>query len=238
MRNRPLVYLHGWGGSKTSMQPLADVLSEHASKIFIPDLPGFGQAEILEHPWDADDYVRWVHGRLVEKNIDRATIIGHSFGGHIACRFAATYPTMVDQLILLAPSGIRRPLTGRQRFAQGMVRLWRRFPIPAIPGVRSLLYFLAGERDYFRASPLMRQTMQKVLAQDVRDVLSKIKCETLIVWGMEDRMTPVENAEIFKKGIKHAKLVTIDGARHGIPFTHTTEVLEQAERFLKERNDT
>ena len=217
------------------MRPLAQALSVDASTVFVPDLPGFGQAELPLHPWDADDYVRWLHSQFVERHIDRAVIVSHSFGGHIACRFAAGYPTMVEKLVLLAPSGIRRPLSHRQYVARLLTQLARKVKFPEISFIRYFLHLLAGERDYLRASPIMRQTMQKVLAQDVRDVLSKIKVKTLIVWGEDDRITPAEHAETFEKGIKHSKSFILDHARHGIPFTHTMDVAKEITRFLEER---
>ncbi|MDP3724027.1 MAG: alpha/beta hydrolase [bacterium] len=233
MKKPTIIFLHGWGGSKTSMQPLVDRLL-NIGPTLVFDLPGFGAADPPEKPWDVDDYVRWLHRRCVEKNIEHVVLVGHSFGGHIACRFAAAHPSMVLKLVLLAPSGIRQPLSKRQSVAHLLTQLARNVPFPEISFIRSLIHLLAGERDYLRASPVMRSSMQKVLAQDVRDVLSKIKVKTLIVWGKDDHITPVANAEIFEKGIKHSKLVILDGARHGIPFTQTKEVAESVRRFLNE----
>jgi pimeloyl-ACP methyl ester carboxylesterase len=103
--------------------------------ILIPDLPGFGKSNEPNENWNLDDYVEFVDefikkasrkgGFELVKNIlkkmqDGSTgllsqwsqqtkpiLIGHSFGGRIAIKYAAKYPEKIDKLILTGAAGIK-----------------------------------------------------------------------------------------------------------------------------------
>ena len=69
----------------------------------------------------------------------------------------------------------------------------------------------AGSSDYRNASPVMKQTMNNVLAEDVTDDLPKITASTLLIWGDKDDATPLSDGQKMEKLIPDAGLVVLSG---------------------------
>lgn len=99
-RGKDIVLLHGWGQNIEMMQFLGDPLS-NSYRITILDFPGFGESEEPQEVWNITDYANMLHELLTKLKIENPTLIGHSFGGRVAIRYAAQYP--VEKLVLLAP---------------------------------------------------------------------------------------------------------------------------------------
>ena len=72
----------------------------------------------------------------------------------------------------------------------------------------------SGSYDYKVAKEAMKGTLTKVIEEDLRKSLKKIKVETLIIWGKEDKETPYKHALIMNKLIKNSGLVTMENTGH------------------------
>ena len=70
-------------------------------KVFVPDLPGFGENTPLERAWITEDYIDWIKNFAVNNSLERFFLVGHSFGGGLAAVFSAQFPEQVEKLILL-----------------------------------------------------------------------------------------------------------------------------------------
>ena len=90
--------------------------------------------------------------------------------------------------------------------------------------LRYFLYKIVRESDYLKATPQMKQTMVNLISADLTSELGKITVPTLIIWGRDDKSTPLSDGEIMHKNIKNSKLVIIDNAGHSPQFTHAGEV--------------
>ncbi len=178
-------------------------------EILIPALPGFKKR--LTRPWSLADYVDW----LKKKGGKRAVFLGHSFGGRVALKLAAENPALVERLILVDAAGIKdkRILARVKRL---VFRLLAKFgaPLKNIDILRRFVYFLTGERDYYRAKGFLRQTMANIVAEDLEPLLAKIKAPTLIVWGSRDVVTPLWMAYKIKSQIPNSKLQIIEDCGH------------------------
>ena len=71
-----------------------------------------------------------------------------------------------------------------------------------------------GSADYNNATPIMRQTLVKVVNEDLKPLISQISCPTLIVWGDNDTATPIDDARQMEQIIPDAGLVVCEGAGH------------------------
>jgi pimeloyl-ACP methyl ester carboxylesterase len=71
-----------------------------------------------------------------------------------------------------------------------------------------------GSEDYRQSDGVMRQTMVKVINDNLRDLLKEIKAPTLLVWGENDDATPLSDGRIMEKEISDCGLVVIKGAGH------------------------
>jgi pimeloyl-ACP methyl ester carboxylesterase len=101
---KPLVLLHGLGGTKASFLPTVAALAPQRRVIAV-DLPGFGEsAKPLGAAYDAPFFSRAVKALLDELKIERTDLLGHSMGGRVALEFAMFAPERLDHLVLQTPS--------------------------------------------------------------------------------------------------------------------------------------
>ncbi len=102
----PVLLLHGWGASADLFARTMDGL-EGDFDLIAPDFPGFGATEPPPAPWAVSDYMEWTLALMDELGIQRASVIGHSFGGRVAIKLAALHPERVAKLVLTGAAGIR-----------------------------------------------------------------------------------------------------------------------------------
>ena len=234
-------------------------------KIIIPDLPGFGKSEEPREDWNLDDYVEFVDEFIKKTNRKggfelvkdllkrfdstkavqteekiKPILIGHSFGGRIAIKYAAKYPEKIDKLILTGAAGIKHKLTVKQKTLFVAVKIGKMiFSLPIINNFQKLVYNTfskmaqSRKKDYYQASSRMKEIMKNILAEDLTDYLGKIKTPTLLVWGREDKTTPLADGEMMKLKIKDSKLKVVDGANHSLPYQKAEEFGEIVEEFIK-----
>ena len=170
----------------------------------------------------------------------RIILIGHSFGGGIAIKYATKYPEKIDKLILTGARGIKRKLTAKQRVLFIIAKTGRLFfSLPIINFLQNPMYKLFSKiawkrkKDYYNASPRMKEIMKNILAEDLTGYLDKIKTPTLLVWGREDETTPLADGEIMNEKIKNSELVVIDNANHSLPYQRAEEFAWIVEEFIK-----
>jgi pimeloyl-ACP methyl ester carboxylesterase len=220
---RPLLILHGWGSSSGAWVEVQGKLSQQGYRVCVPDLPGFGKSGPPPRPWGMDDYARFVATFAHRLGVEKFFLVGHSFGGRIGIRLAALHPEHLLGLVLCASAGIKPKRTLKHRtflaLAKGGHALLSLPPLSLLrEPARKGLYFLVGERDYYRAQGVMRETMKKVIEEDLRPDLGKVAAPTLIVWGERDRVTPLSDACIMKEEIPNAALEIVEGAGHRLPY--------------------
>jgi pimeloyl-ACP methyl ester carboxylesterase len=91
---------------------------------------------------------------------------------------------------------------------------------------RNIFYFLLRNKDYVKANGVMRETIKKALNEDLLPDLPKIKVKTLIVWGKEDKLLPVQCAYVFKEKIAGSQLEIMPKVGHS-PHLEAPEKLAQ-----------
>ena len=102
---KDVVLLHGWGQNIEMMDPLGKKLSDKY-KVTIIDLPGHGLSEEPSPSTTIYDYADVVKEIMNYLNIDKPSLIGHSFGGRVAIVYASKYS--VDKLILFGSPCIKK----------------------------------------------------------------------------------------------------------------------------------
>ena len=233
-----ILVLHGWGGASDSWIEVQEILSQEY-KVVIPDLPGFGKSVPSANPWDVGDYMDFVLKFTQKLNLEKFFLIGHSFGGRISIKFAGKYPERVKSLVLCDSAGIK-PKPGLKTImifwlarignAVFTPRIFKRFK----DSIRNLFYVLIRNRDYAKANGVMKETIKRVLSEDLLLELSEIKKKTLIVWGEIDRMVPLKYAYIFKEKIEGARLETLPKTGHSPHLETPRKFSEIILKFIKE----
>lgn len=227
-----LLCLHGWGGSSESFTELREALRDADVRVLTPDLPGFGAAKEPPHAWTVDDYADWVEEYLRTENVtEPVLLLGHSHGGRIALKLAVRDAVPVQHLYLCAAAGIRHPRHFKRIAGLLLAKTGKIFlSIPGFkhlqPAAKKLLYRLVRVHDYEKASPVMRDTMIRVTAEDFRPLLSFVHTPTDIFWGTDDGMTPVSDAYVLHKGIDESKLHVFQGVRHRVHRDRAADIAE------------
>ncbi len=188
-------YLHGFASSPGARKGAVfrEALARHGIDLELPDLnaPSFSRLdhrEILAR-LDAMD------ARLLAcRPAARWRLIGSSFGGWVAARWAALHPERVDRLVLLCPGfdlAARWPdLLGARAFAA-----WR---------ARGELPF---ERPDGRVEPLWWRFWEQSAAEPPAPVVS---CPTLILHGVRDAVVPIESSRRYAAAGRNVRLVELE----------------------------
>jgi pimeloyl-ACP methyl ester carboxylesterase len=223
----PVLVLPGWDASIEAVYPIVTGLSPVAT-VHTLDLPGFGQSDPPPQAWGVEDYQAFVAAFMDALSIEAPTIVGHSNGGRIAIRMAATEPARASRLVLVDSAGIRPKRTLRWYRRVGMAKIGKyaaRFLGSPGERLRARLVGKAASADYLAAGEL-RPTLVKLVNADLRPFMPAIGVPTLLVWGSEDSDTPVAAAQEMERLIPDAGLVTLEGAGH---FSY----LDQPARFAR-----
>ena len=245
-----LIILHGWQSSKERWAVVKEKIETEGCEVIVPDLPGFKKENELKRVWNLNDYVKWTKEfieRVCSERLKRGEkifLLGHSFGGRIAIKFAVRYPELITGLILCDAAGVSPRPKLRVAFFAFLSQIGNLiFSLPVLKYLRPLakrfIYFLIGTRDYrFIQGPLMKETFQRVIGEDLTSLLSQIKVPTLIIWGDRDRMTPLRDAYLMKKEIPDSKLEVLEGFSH-VPHLENPKLLScKIVNFIKETNET
>jgi pimeloyl-ACP methyl ester carboxylesterase len=221
----PVVLLHGWGTSSQNLTPLSGALAT-SFHVLAVDLPGFGWSQPPPSAWGAQEYAGHILRLMQETGIDRAALVGHSFGGRVAIALAAAEPPRVSRLVLVASAGIRRSRGAGYYLRVATAKLVKRFF--SLPGwgatgqrIIAKVSGRVGSRDY-RAAGTMRPTLVKLVNEDLTPILPAIQAPTLILWGDRDQEVPRSAMETMATKIPQSRLVVFSGAGH-FPFLDAPE---------------
>jgi pimeloyl-ACP methyl ester carboxylesterase len=216
-KGKKIVLLHGWGGRADSFLPVFNYLSLKY-EVYAIDFPGFGESSTPDKPWGVEDYKNMLLKFFDRLGIEKASLVGHSFGGRVSIMFSAENPERVEKLVLVDSAGIIPKRTFKYYFKVYRFKLAKKAFLMFASGKDKQekldrFYKKYGSSDYKDAGNL-RQTFVKVVNQDLRGYLPKIKASTLLIWGENDQDTPLYFAKIMEKEIPDAGLVVFKDAGH------------------------
>ena len=214
-------------------------------RVLLLDMRGQGQTaggaeEVYPLARQADDVAR-----LLDKlGIARTHVFGVSYGGIVAQHFALQYPAKLGKLLLadtLAWSDeVNRALHDAVVMAweAGGTKLRFRVMLPLTFGATflrlaaSLIPVLEQAAEAL-PWPGTKAMMMGVLDHDLRERLKDIRAETLLIFGDEDRFTPLYQAKLLQAGIPGAALRLIPAAGHAAPLENPAAVDRLALAFFR-----
>lgn len=236
----PILLIHGSGPGVTAWanwRGTIPVLAERF-RALAPDMLGFGYSERPDDQvYNLDRWVRQAIDVLDAKGIDRANLVGNSFGGGVALALAIRHPERVRRLVLMGSVGVPFELTEGLDAVWGytpsldtmreLIRLFAYNPELATEDLAQLRYEASirpGFQESFAAMfPAPRQRWVDALASREADIRS-LPHETLIIHGREDRIIPLETSWKLSQWIPRAQLHLFGHCGH---WTQ----IEQADRF-------
>jgi pimeloyl-ACP methyl ester carboxylesterase len=175
--------------------------------VFCPDLKGFGENLGMEYPYSLGDYVNEVGEYLYKNGIKKPHVIAHSFGGRIVLKGVSENVLDFDKIVLAGSAGLKPKFSLKKAVKKGVFSVAKRvFPKEKLKSFYS--------SDYLSLSPVMRESFIKIVNEHLDGSLKKVKNPALIVFGAEDRETPVYMAKRLNEGIENSTLLLIEGAGH------------------------
>lgn len=234
MKTRRIVLIHGWGASTTKLAPLAKQLRKSGWIVFLPKLPGFDVSP-PPHDWGVGEYAQFVLEKSKKRFAGKKFVVfGHSFGGRIAIKITTDHPSEVDGIVLCATGGISRANIIK-RFVFAILASAGRRLFSGTTGIwwRRLLYKLAREHDYEKASERMKEIFRKIIAEDLKPAVYSIKAPMLVLWGDRDNMTPVDDAYWIQQVNKRSKLVVFENEGHRLPYDQPEKIAEEINKWVK-----
>ncbi|MCL2817682.1 MAG: alpha/beta hydrolase [Clostridiales bacterium] len=233
-RGKPLLLLHGWGASCLSFAALMPHLARHFT-VYALDFPGFGQSPPPQSVWGVGDYAYLTEKFLKQLAIDKPLIMGHSFGGRVSILLGAR--GLPAKLILVDSAGLRprRSLKYYLRvYSYKAAKSLFSLPLLRNHKERALAFWLRSNpsSDYKQAQGVMRQVFVKVVNEDLRRHLPKIKAPTLLLWGELDTAVPLSDARLMERLIPGSGLAVLPGAGHFCFLDKPREFLLIVDSFL------
>lgn len=218
-----ILMLHGWASSSTLYNSQINLLKTKYRVIGL-NFPGCNGTDEPKSPFSVDDYAKFVIDFLVKLNIDKVTLIGHSLGGRTIIKLLSydELPFYVNKVVLIDSAGIKPKAQNKVTFKTRVYRLLRiilgnKVVKKVCPSGINWLKTKFGSEDYRNATPMMRDTLVKVVNEDLTPYLNCNDKDTLLIWGRNDTATPVTDGQLMEKEMKNSALVVIDNAGH-FPF--------------------
>ncbi len=220
-QGKPLLLLHGWGGNVDSFIPIRNAMQKNRRVITV-DFPGFGQSIDPPSTWKVKDYAELIAAFIQEMKLEPVDIIAHSFGGRVSIYLASHYKQLVGKLVLVDAAGLipKRPLSYyikvyRYKTLKKIANSGMGKGIIKVLGMDSKsLGKNAGSSDYQMLNDTMKKVFVSVVNDDLEPYLQNIEASTLLIWGKDDKETPVYFGETMEKKIKDAGLVVLENAGH------------------------
>jgi pimeloyl-ACP methyl ester carboxylesterase len=162
-------------------------------------------------------------------------IIAHSFGGRVAIALAAQHPALVRQMVLIGSAGMKPERTLKTQFKIVSAKILRK-TADLIGGKAAITlrarYRKLGSSDWRAASEVMKGTLSRVLKEELSEECRAIKVPTLLIWGSEDRDTPLSAAHRMNSLIHESELFILPGAGHYCFLEKRGEVLSRIWQHL------
>jgi pimeloyl-ACP methyl ester carboxylesterase len=203
----PVLMLHGWGLAQHTYRDVVRSIAQQGCRVYAPALPGFGGTDDLpDEDFSFAGYARWVAAFLEAVEVsEQVVVIGHSFGGGVAVRFAHESPQRTRSLVLVNSIGGSSWRQGKTLRSIAERPLWDwglHFPADVWPirqATRVLPVVLEDlvpnllrhPRAFFKVANLARRADMRPQLEALRDRGMPIP----IIWGRRDGVIPRESFE-------------------------------------------
>ncbi|MDN5917579.1 MAG: alpha/beta fold hydrolase [Pseudonocardia sp.] len=249
-QRRAVLLVHGLAASSSTWAPVLEPLGRHAH-VLAPDLLGHGNSD-APHSGDYSlgGFATGLRDLLVALDVDRVTVVGHSFGGGVAMQFAHQFPELTERLVLVSSGGLGHDLTlalraaslpGTEmvlRSAASLTPRWMRRTVHRVAHAVGSAPRSDLDGVYTAWESFTDRGTRSAFVQTVRGALEPsgqrldgaarlhllTEVPVLLVGGGRDRVIPLEHTRAAHERLPGSRLEIFDQAGH---FPHA----EQPQRF-------
>jgi len=235
---QPVVLIHGLGGRAEDWRALAPYFARAGYRVYMPDLIGYGRsAQPRDFSYSVRDEAAMVVDFLDDVGLQRVDLGGWSMGGWVAQLIAATHPARVKRLMLFDAAGLFvRPSWSLNLFTPRTPAQLQRLDSLLTPHLPQIPGFVAA--DILRVSEESGWVIDRAMAEmltgrDVTDnLLPQLKMPVLLVWGADDQIIPVAQAERMHRLVPQSELDIFPGCGHLAPLQCTRAMGPKVMKFI------
>ena len=246
----PLLMIHGSGPGVSAWANWRLVMPELAkrSRVIAPDMVGFGFTDRpAGQKYDMDVWVEQVVGLLDALGIERADLVGNSFGGALALALTIRHPQRVRRLVLMGSVGVPFEITA------GLDAVWGYEP--SFENMRRIMDYFAWDRSLvndelaklrYEASirpgfqesfsamfPAPRQRWVDAMTSSEADIRA-IPHETLVIHGRDDQVIPLSTSLTLGNWISRSQLHVFGRCGHWTQIEHSARFARLVGDFIAE----
>jgi pimeloyl-ACP methyl ester carboxylesterase len=188
-----VIWLHGWARRGQDFAPAAKELAERGVASVALDLPGFGASPTPTVAGGARHYADLVRPALREIGGEPFVLVGHSFGGTVACVLAATHRELVRSLVLTGAPLLRTPSSSSSPVTYRALRWLHARGAVSDERLESARQRY-GSRDYRQATGVMRDVLVISVNESYEEELADLDVPVTLLWGEEDSEVPMSVA--------------------------------------------
>jgi len=231
-----ILMLHGWGSNLNTFDQLANCLLSNFRVIRF-DFPGFGKSPKPDDKWAVANYAQITSQLLQKLKIsDLYAVIAHSFGGRITIKGISMGILQPQKVILIGAAGIKPSKSVKKSLFRLIAKVGRF--VTSLPGLKNIqpklrknLYVMVGSSDYIQADK-MKKIFVNIISEDLLSEIKNISQPTLLIWGENDKETPIKDANLMLSNLKNGRLIKVEGAGHFVYIEAFDRVRKEIEGFL------
>jgi len=227
-----IVLLHGFPGNHKGLVDLANNLGDY--RIIIPDLPACGESEPLEGKHNLENYSQWLNIFLNSLFIDKAIVIGHSFGSRVGLVFSHDFKERVERLVLITPVVKVEGLIAQ--FVSVEYKIAEMLPDYLKKAwLSNIIHYRVGDMIIYKsASPKRRKKLIDRRNQEIKNLKPqinielfdefykfslvplgpKVKTKSLIIAGKEDEIAPLASIQELASQLANVTFVVMENCGH------------------------
>jgi len=245
----PVVCLHGGGpgasGWSNFSQNVPALKAGH--RLLLVDMPQFGRSQKVVIKEGRLTYVARVLKDFLDKvSIPRADFIGNSMGAQTAFKFAIDYPERIRRLVAMGNGAVSDTVfTPRPTEGIKLIRDFYKGDGPSPQKLRRLISTLVYDASFLTDALLAERyaaasdpetvelwSKNPPPNEELGPLLGKVACPTLLIWGIDDRFSPIEGGLALLKRLKDARLHVFAQCGHWAQVEKAREFERLALDFL------
>ncbi len=236
---KTIVLLHGLGASAERWLPIIPYLSP-IYRVIAPDIIGFGYSDKPVTNYTIKFFIDFLSDLLGQLSIEKTMIIGSSLGGRISIEYAIHNPQNIEKMILVSPAINDESSPALQSYIQAALH-------PTFEDAKKAFLMMENGKniddkfviEFINRMKLPNSKMAFLasligLKKEIptQEKFARLVSPTLLIWGTEDKVIPISNAEKFNGSVKNFQYYTMDGCGH-VPFAEKPELFSKiAMNFL------
>lgn len=247
-----IVWLHGAGPGASAWGNFAgNVPAFPDYRNLLIDQPLFGASDkpIVHEPRITYNAERVV-ALLRNVGVERAHFVGNSMGGAVATKIAVDHPELVERLVVMGGAGVGPVATPTPESVPEALRLllevWKDGPTREnVERLLRLFVYDASQLDdtlieaRYRAScepdAVRAHRESTLVTEDLGPELGRVEAPTLLLWGREDPVIPLEAGVAYLRGIPDARLVVFPRCGHWVQYEQREAFDRVVRDFLEDK---